>query len=186
MSRGLETVKKVEVKMSMTPLIDIVFLLLIFFMVASKFKTTEGKIQSFLPRDRGLGTSKAVVPTEVRVKLLWYDLSGSQPTTDKHGRAILKVERRVFPTRVYNEDKCWIAGCGQNHGSPDMDAFYQFILEQKARYQPPPGRDPARGLPVIIDARPQVPWKYVVRVVNACVKAGITDVTFAAAEKPIQ
>ena len=39
--------------------------------------------------------------------------------------------------------------------------------------------------PVIIDARPQVPYRYVARALNEVVKAGIDDVTFAKAATPI-
>ena len=39
-----------------------------------------------------------------------------------------------------------------------------------------------QGLPVIIDARKEVPTRFVVLVLNEVVRAGITDVTFAAPE----
>lgn len=44
--------EKAELKM--TPMIDVVFLLLIFFMCATKFKSLEGKLETFLPQDEGL------------------------------------------------------------------------------------------------------------------------------------
>jgi biopolymer transport protein ExbD len=46
-----------EVKPDMTPMIDITFLLLIFFIVTLKFKTLEGRLDSNLPKD--MGTSNA-------------------------------------------------------------------------------------------------------------------------------
>lgn len=184
MSKSLDSIRRIDVKANLTPMIDVTFLLLIFFVLTSKFKTTEGKIQSYLPQDKGLNTSSAVVPTEVRVKLLWYDTSGNRPTKDKHGTCILKIERKVFPRRQYAEDSCYAKECGQNHPSPDFDNLLTFLLDKKANYRPPPGRDPAKGLPVILDARAQVPFMFIVRALNACVAAGITDVTFAAAENP--
>ena len=39
----------------MNPMIDIVFQLLIFFLVTMKFKTLDMKIDAFLPTNRGLG-----------------------------------------------------------------------------------------------------------------------------------
>lgn len=44
---------KDKTDLSMTPMIDVTFLLLIFFMCACKFKTFEGKLAAYLPRDRG-------------------------------------------------------------------------------------------------------------------------------------
>ncbi len=40
-----------ELKMEMTPMIDVTFLLLIFFMCTLQFKTLEGKLEAFLPRE---------------------------------------------------------------------------------------------------------------------------------------
>ena len=48
------TKEQEEVKLSITPLIDVTFLLLIFFMCAMKFKTLERKVAAFLPKDKGL------------------------------------------------------------------------------------------------------------------------------------
>ena len=39
--------------LAMTPMIDITFLLLIFFMLACKFRTIEGKLKAFLPKGQG-------------------------------------------------------------------------------------------------------------------------------------
>jgi len=46
-----------EVPMELTPMIDVVFLLLIFFMVTLKFKVLEGKLQTYLPKDVGVNAS---------------------------------------------------------------------------------------------------------------------------------
>ncbi len=185
-SRVLDDQKNVESEMDLTPMIDVTFLLLVFFIMTFNFKTTEGLIQSYLPRDRGTGTSKAKIPTETRIRILWYALDSNTETVDEHGRAVIRIEREEIPTRAYADDdaRCRVKGCGQFHGSPDMDALFELLVRRKASYVPPPGRDPAKGMPVIIDARPQVPFKYVVQVLNVCLKAGLHDVTFAAAEKP--
>jgi len=42
-----------EVPMELTPMIDVVFLLLIFFIVTIKFKVLEGKLVTELPKDEG-------------------------------------------------------------------------------------------------------------------------------------
>ena len=44
-------------KPNMTPMIDVVFQLLIFFLVNMKFKTLDMKIEAFLPKDRGLAAT---------------------------------------------------------------------------------------------------------------------------------
>ena len=42
-----------EAEMDMTPMIDIVFQLLIFFLLSAKFISLEGQLSSYLPKDRG-------------------------------------------------------------------------------------------------------------------------------------
>ena len=53
-----------EIKMDMTPMIDVVFQLMIFFMCTIKFKTLEGKLTAYLPKDVGVNTDAGVVPEE--------------------------------------------------------------------------------------------------------------------------
>ena len=40
-------------EMDLTPMIDVTFLLLIFFLLGTKFKEPEGKLDAFLPKDKG-------------------------------------------------------------------------------------------------------------------------------------
>ena len=47
-----------EVELDLTPMIDVVFLLLIFFIVTMKFKVLEGKLETELPKDVGVNRSE--------------------------------------------------------------------------------------------------------------------------------
>ena len=51
-------------KIELTPMIDVTFLILIFFMCTLKFKTLDERFESFLPSDKGMGPTKAEVPPE--------------------------------------------------------------------------------------------------------------------------
>jgi biopolymer transport protein ExbD len=55
----LQDIGKEEAKMDMTPMIDVVFQLLIFFMCNIKYKTLEGRLDAYLPKDVGVNTSPA-------------------------------------------------------------------------------------------------------------------------------
>ncbi len=55
--------------LQMTPMIDVVFQLLIFFMVGCHFKTFEGKLSAFLPKDKGLMNYK-IEEQELPIKVL--------------------------------------------------------------------------------------------------------------------
>ncbi|MGE0708890.1 MAG: ExbD/TolR family protein [Planctomycetota bacterium] len=161
-----------EVELDLTPMIDIVFNLLIFFMCATKFRTPEGVIEAFLPKDKGQAAGTPQIDlNEVRIKLLWYDESG-RPTKEDRGCVVLKV----------GDDKFNNAGDFERGRFPEMSDVWKNLhaklLEFKAGYK----GSSAKGLPVIIDARRQVPTKYVISALNEVVRAGISDVTFAAPE----
>ena len=55
-------------KPNMTPMIDVVFQLLVFFLVSMKFKTLDMKIEADLPKD--VGPSPEIVPRNDPVKLV--------------------------------------------------------------------------------------------------------------------
>lgn len=65
--------EKCKFDIPMTPMIDVIFQLLIFFMCSIRFKTLEGKLETNLPTDIGLNPAPAPVPVEpIRVRL-WLE-----------------------------------------------------------------------------------------------------------------
>ncbi|MDJ0975558.1 MAG: biopolymer transporter ExbD [Planctomycetota bacterium] len=58
-----------ETEMNMTPMIDIVFQLIIFFLITLKFKTIDRRIDSQLPKDRGLAPTPAKPPEFEKIKV---------------------------------------------------------------------------------------------------------------------
>ena len=68
----LEEFSKENCDLPMTPMIDVVFLLLIFFMCTLKFKTLEGKLAAYLPKDVGVNQTEAepIEKVEITIKVL--------------------------------------------------------------------------------------------------------------------
>ncbi|MFT7516567.1 MAG: biopolymer transport protein ExbD [Myxococcota bacterium] len=58
-----------EIKTDMTPMIDVTFLLLIFFIVTLKFKILEGRLDAALPKDRGTSASEAIEIDKIDILL---------------------------------------------------------------------------------------------------------------------
>lgn len=52
--KSLREIAETPHELEMTPLIDVTFLLLVFFLLTLRFKTLEGKLSAFLPQDSGL------------------------------------------------------------------------------------------------------------------------------------
>ena len=90
----LKQIAEEESKLEMTPMIDVTFLLLIFFMCTIKFKTLEGKLEAFLPKDVGVNASDAPPKEKIDIVI----------KTVKPGR---KVEADAYEKRgeiiPYNE-----------------------------------------------------------------------------------
>ena len=56
-------------ELQMTPMIDVTFLLLIFFMCTLKFKVLEGKLGAYLPKDVGVNPQDAEPKEKVDVRI---------------------------------------------------------------------------------------------------------------------
>ncbi|HNS00528.1 MAG TPA: biopolymer transporter ExbD [Planctomycetota bacterium] len=61
------------VAINVVAMVDVIFCLCIFFMCSFHFKQLEGKIESHLPKDRGLDSTPAssIVKDEIRVIMRW-------------------------------------------------------------------------------------------------------------------
>ncbi len=163
------------VELDLTPMIDIVFNLLIFFMCATTFRSEEGMIQAFLPKDLGPSNkpSAAIDITQVRVRLLWYGPDG-KPTRDRIGHVVLKIDHQRFNA----------PGDFEALEHPETSPVWKDLHERIVEFRDAYSGESLKGLPVIIDARKQVPTKYVISTLNEIVRADIEDVTFAAPEIP--
>jgi biopolymer transport protein ExbD len=56
-----------QIKSDLTPMIDVTFLLLIFFIVTLRFKTLEGQLDASLPKNSGAGESPIIEKLNVRM-----------------------------------------------------------------------------------------------------------------------
>ncbi|MBI4835241.1 MAG: biopolymer transporter ExbD [Planctomycetes bacterium] len=142
-----------EPKLDMTPMIDVIFQLIIFFMCSIKFKTLEGKLASYLPKDSGINSSIPIDPKmdEIRIKLVYDD------SMDMNTKILVKP---------YGADAVRITGWKAL--SSDIGARHTALRAQKLEW------------PFIIDPDSKVPMQAVVSALDACRSAGVEDVRFAA------
>ena len=121
----------------MTPMIDVVFLLLIFFICTTQFPEFEGKFEVRLP-DPGPARQAAAphdIPEEVIVRV-----------TTKGELVVNDVVRT----------------------EGELTGMLTLLVELSPKQA------------VIIDGDPTAVHRYVVRVLNACYRAGISNISFAA------
>jgi len=141
-------------ELNMTPMIDVIFQLIIFFMCSIHFKSLEGKLISNLPKYAGETPSHVFIPPidEVRIKLAY---SESSPLM-----AQVKLGNIDFN---------------------DWDSLEQHLKNLAPSLIMPGGLD---IIPVKIDADSNVPAQAVVSVLNICKKSGVQKTEFAAKKSP--
>ena len=73
------------VSINVTAMVDVIFCLCLFFMCSLHFKQLEGKIETWLPKDRGVNTTQVKDPIleEIRVFMRWNQ--ATQATDRKVG-----------------------------------------------------------------------------------------------------
>lgn len=145
-----------EVKANMTPIIDVVFNLLIFFMVATKFKTAEGKIDSNLPRDLGMQAQ----PTKVEaLEDVRFFLRGG-----KDGRPVRIQVNQNPPVEIPIPQEL-----KKLEPKPSEEKLIEAWIEQTVpkiealadQLRPALAADPE--IKMTIDADPEVPYLFIVR-----------------------
>ncbi len=133
---------------NMTPMIDVVFQLIVVFLCSMKFRTLDQKIEAFLPKDVGLSAAPAK-STEVKAKV-------SVRLRRKPGEVTTRVI--VLDTGIGTTDKEAIWGNLQNR-----------LREFMAKDAKVEGE---------IDAEADVPHGEVIRTLDTFVAAGLTNVVF--------
>ena len=139
------------VGINVTPMVDIIFCLCIFFFCSFHFRQLEGKMESWLPKDKGVN---ATPPLKINVDDIRIFLKFHSNAVN----ASQAVTRQVASTPVANDDEL------------------RSVLRASVQNQTKAG---ATEIPIIIDSDPSVPWKEVMSVLSLCRLEGLTRLEFA-------
>jgi len=150
----IKTTESTAMSMDMTPMIDVVFQLIIFFMCSIKFKSLDGRLLSYLPKDVGPRDERIIPPPvldEVRIKL--------------HYDKTLPLDTRITVKATGAKEVLL----------PDWQTLKEDVSARYAQQQKVEVK-----IPFIIDPESEIPIQAVVNALDACRQAGIDDVRFAA------
>jgi len=162
----LKRLSEENCEMEMTPMIDVTFLLLIFFMCTLKFKTLEGKLAAYLPKDVGVNTTQAE-PIE-KVEIMIRVLNPGNKIKPQDGSA---YNESVGGRFVYDSTRQVQYAVGTTK-TQSLKTLGDKLTELHRR-------DPER--PATIDARSGVIYADVVKVLDEAIAADFTDITFVGA-----
>lgn len=159
-----KAIESILVEMNMTPIIDVTFNLLIFFMCQIKFKQLEGKLDSYLPTDRGAMTTQMKEMLEdISIRL---SVKGDETVIAVNGKAVA-----ALPMLKLDAD-----GRLNIEGKPPTLPALEAIVKTLHDKQP--------DVAAIIEPDRNVPTGHVVAVVDACLAVGHSKINFAMAAAP--
>jgi len=152
-------------KGDMTPMIDVTFQLLIFFMLTIEFKTLEGKLAAYLPKDVGVNQTQAEPKEKVEIKI-----------------KVVEEGSKVDP---FNANLPW-SGTGPYKFGNDRVVTYSIgprttrdTEELKRRLQELYRADPEQA--ATIDPYPGTVYEDVVQILDVAIQVGYEDITFIGA-----
>ncbi|MEZ6196084.1 MAG: biopolymer transporter ExbD [Planctomycetota bacterium] len=148
-----------EADLDMTPMIDVTFQLLIFFIITLKFRTLEKKLLSYLPTDFGLNSSSEPIDE------LFVTVKLRQPPKSEAG----SDWRSSKLTKIYLNDEKLEGTVRENLNAiaSRLETFRAQQVEIKGK----------------IDAGAGVPHKHVVTMLDLFSRARYSSVTFVGLSK---
>jgi biopolymer transport protein ExbD len=140
-----------EISLNMTAMIDVLFMLMLFFLIGTRFAPREGALESKMPDvSKGGGPPVAGVPINIAID---EELNAAEPM----GTPVILVGQAPAQTRVA------------------MDSLYGFLKDLKRN------RNYDETTKVYIKPAAYVSWNHVARVYNTVLRLGFQDVNWSAA-----
>ena len=168
-SSDLDDIEDAQCELQMTPMIDVTFLLLIFFMCTLKFKVLEGSMGAHLPKDVGVSMGPADPLEKIVVRMDVVDQGTRMRPERDGGQRVYTAEDASEGLRFeYGADRVVHYQVGARSGLNQAEAIE--ALEALVK-----GNPEAR---CSIDARDGIIQDEVVQMLDAFLAADIRDVTF--------
>jgi biopolymer transport protein ExbD len=168
MKTSLKKLSEEECELEMTSMIDVTFLLLIFFMCTLKFKTLEGKLAAYLPKDVGVNTSEAEEIEKVEVLIKVANEGNKLNARGTRAWNPNKDENDNVERFIYDDTRRLTYKIGPK--------TMTNVIELEERLRQLHIADDER--PATIDSRPGTVYEDVVAVLDATLNAGFTQITF--------
>ncbi len=146
--------------LKMTAMIDVVFQLLIFFLVGMKFRIPEGELDAYLPEEgQPKELKERTLPVdEIRITLRVSQAGANDPSV---------------PPSVLLDGKTLDEGAVSGSVNWLRSQLTELAKDPQMREE----------VPVIIEAEPHLAYRWVIDTLNYCKKRGFRKVHFAASKR---
>jgi biopolymer transport protein ExbD len=179
----------------LTPFIDIIFQILIFFMLSMKFKQQEGHLLSMLPKDKGLFSTPVDTPelNEVRI----YVCADMNRRMDQHigykekhqdfikdqkgaGQPVGDICYTQIELNFKDQDQLFRTEkfpgkYGHNRAIYNKLCDQVKVMLDSVRSK----RDPNKAAPTILDIDGNTPFEHAIGLLNGLTKRRISDIEWA-------
>jgi hypothetical protein len=172
-----------DTEMNMTPMIDIVFQLIIFFLLSLKFKTIDSRIDSMLPKDRGLAATPTFPEDFLKVKIKVFRRDMEDATK---AYTLIKVDN---DQGTYSLPRGWKGRLKETiERIREYDGKMGAIQSVVAKKMQAHGGNPEEVKGEIVAPPPKggaVPHGDIIQVLNVFLNLKMIDVVFEGAATPL-
>ncbi len=166
MSKLLEQAQQ-EMRLDMTPMIDVVFLLIIFFLCID-FRVLEAKLPAYLPRE-GTGRLSSEPRDVLRVEI----------HVDQAGVSRLRDERNPAAGHYFEGHEVeWKVGPKPIRGLVELKETLSSIAKDESRLQRNAATGQLEPMPVVIEPGPGVAYGDTTQTADAVQAAGFREISF--------
>jgi biopolymer transport protein ExbD len=171
-----------DTQLNMTPMIDIVFQLVTFFLLTLHFSTPEDRLESQLPRDPGLEPTFKVPKDSRNVRVKLFRRDREDPALAHTVVRVGNGWELALPKGPWPSDTA-----GADRRQREIDAAYSRLADRLRSEWAAQGNDPEVQVEVV--APPPtggaVPHGDAVRVMDTAVEVGLVRVMFEGAIPPV-
>ena len=172
-----------EAKMDMTPMIDVVFLLIIFFLCID-FKTLEAKLPAYLPKDKGSQSTEADPIEQLSLKVV-RDAYGDKQPRRRDVTLINPETGRENAFLVLNHKIHWLLGPERFDNLDRLIDKLELIAADPSKMVPDKERPGQKKLmAVVIEPDSGSTYGDVATTVDAVSKSGFDEINFGGGRGP--
>jgi biopolymer transport protein ExbD len=180
MASALDKVSE-EMQMNMTPMIDVVFLLIIFFLCID-FKILESKLPAYLPKDKGTATTQ-LEPIEQLPVLIVCDEWGVEEPRKRNAPPINPETGTTNAFVVQGHKIHWEVGPKQFDDIEDLKVELERIYKDTSTWHPDKDTGDLKPMPVTVEPGPRVAYGDVAETLDAITAANFEEVNFGSGAK---